>query len=300
MDAPGPPLLDPAEPPATARAAADRAGVTITDGPELGRDALVELAALFGEVWGRDPGMGPIVSGEILWALSHVGAPVAAAVADGDLVGGSVGFVGVRDDTTYVHSHLAAVRPEVAGRGIGRALKWHQRAWCLARDIATVEWTFDPLVRRNAVINLVHLGARPVQWFDDLYGRMEDERNAGLPTDRLLVAWDLADARVRQAAAGRAAEPRIDGLRRAGAAVVLDVDDRGAPVLSPTDAPRRLARVPADIEAIRAQDRDLAAAWAAAAREAIGRAVDAGMRVTGVTRDGWYVLATPGGVAEMA
>lgn len=289
------------EPRTTARAAADRADVTIVDGTELDRPTLVALAELFGEVWGRDVrAMGPIVSPEIMWACSHVGSPVAAAFAGGRLVGGSVGFAGVRDDVTRVHSHLAGVLPEVAGRGIGRALKWHQRAWCLDHGIDTVEWTFDPLVRRNAVINLVHLGAKPVAWFHDLYGPMLDERNAGLPTDRLLIRWDLNDARVQQAATGRAAEPRIEGLRRAGAEVALDVDDDGGPVTTPTDAPRRLARIPADIEAMRAGDRDLAARWADATREVVGGALDAGMRVTGITRDGWYVLATVGGVAEMA
>lgn len=289
------------EPRATARAAAERAGVTVVDGPELDRAALTELADLFGRVWGRDPAMGPIVSAEILWACSHVGSPVAAAVdGDGRLVGGSVGFTGLRDGTPRLHSHLAGVRPDRAGGGIGRALKWHQRAWCLDHGIDTVEWTFDPLVRRNAVLNLVHLGARPTHWFDDLYGAMTDDRNAGLPTDRFLVTWDLFDARVRQAAAGRAAEPRIDGLRRAGAVVALDVDPQDAPVSTPTDAPRRLARIPADIEAIRLDDPGLGAAWATAAREAIGGAVRTGMRVTGITRDGWYVLAAPGGVAEMA
>ena len=292
--------MDPAEPTATARAAADRAGIAIVDGDALDRDQLVALAELFGQVWGRDPAMGPIVSPEILWAASHVGAPVAAAWRGQTLVGGSTGFVGVRDGTPRVHSHLTGVRAEAAGGGIGRALKWYQRAWCLAHGIDTVEWTFDPLVRRNAVINLVHLGARPVGWFDDLYGAMDDARNAGLPTDRLLVRWDLADARVQQAAAGRVAEPRVDGLRRSGAAVVLDADERGAPVLSPSDAPRRLARIPDDIEAIRSRDRELAAAWAAAAREAIGQAMRRGMRVTGFTRDGWYVLAAGGGVTEMA
>ncbi len=292
--------MDPAEPAETARAAAEGAGVTIVDGDTLDRAQLVALAELFGRVWGRDPAMGPIVSAEILWATAHVGSPVAAAWRGDTLVGGSTGFVGVRDGTSRVHSHLTGVRADATGTGIGRALKWHQRAWCLDHGIDVVEWTFDPLVRRNAVVNLVHLGARPVGWFDDLYGPMDDARNAGLPTDRLLVRWDLRDARVQQAAAGRVAEPRLEGLRRAGAAVVLDADDRGAPVLSPTDAPRRLARVPADIEAIRAADRDLAAAWAAAAREAIGRAIQQGLRVTGITRDGWYVLAAPAGVTEMA
>lgn len=292
--------MDTDEPRTTASTHAASADVTIVDGPSMDREALVALADLFGAVWGRDPRMGPIVSAEILWAQSHVGGPVAAAYRDGALVGGSVGFLGSRDGVTRVHSHLAGVLPAHAGRGIGRALKWHQRAWCLDRDITTVEWTYDPLVRRNAVINLVHLGARPVAWLEDLYGRMADARNAGLPTDRLLVSWDLTGARVRQAAAGRVAEPQVDGLRRAGAEVVLEADAGGAPVLTPTDAPRRLARVPEDIESLRAADPDLALAWAAAAREAIGRAVTAGLRITGFTRDGWYVLAEPGGVDEMA
>ncbi len=289
------------EPRQTARAAATAADVRIVDGADLDRASLVDLADLFGRVWGRDvAAMGSIVTSEILWACSHVGSPVAAAFEGDRLVGGSVGFGGARDGTVRVHSHLAGVLPEVAGRGIGRALKWHQRAWCLDRGISTVEWTFDPLVRRNAVINLVHLGAKPVAWFDDLYGPMVDERNAGLPTDRLLVRWDLQDARVRQAASGRTAEPRIDGLRRAGADVVLDVGEDGAPVITRTDAARRLARIPADIEAMRASDRDAAAQWADAARQVVGGAIAAGMRVTGITRDGWYVLATVGGVAEMA
>lgn len=284
----------------TARTAAERARVTVVDGRALDRDGLAALADLFGRVWGRDRAMGPIVSAEILWATAHVGNPVVAAFDDGRLVGGTVGFLGVRDGTTRVHSHLTGVAADVAGRGIGRALKWHQRAWCLDREITEVEWTFDPLVRRNAVVNLVHLGARPASWLDDLYGRMQDERNAGLPTDRLLVRWRLTEARVQQAALGRAAEPRLEGLRRAGAEVVLDVDRSGAPVLSPTTGPRRLIRVPHDIEAMRTTDPDLAAAWAAALREALGGGMRAGMRVTGITRDGWYVLAAPDGVAEMA
>lgn len=289
------------EPRTTARAAAERAGVAIVDGADLDRPSLVALAAMFDEVWGRDVAtMGSIVSPEILWACGHVGSPVAAAFEGERLVGGSVGFAGVRDGVTRVHSHLAGVLPDTAGRGIGRALKWHQRAWCLDHGIDTVEWTFDPLIRRNAVINLVHLGAKPVAWFHDLYGPMVDERNAGLPTDRLLIRWELKDARVLQAAAGRSAEPRLDGLRRGGAEVALDVDTDGAPMVTATHAPRRLARIPADIEAMRATDRDLAARWADAARDVVGGALDAGMRVTGITRDGWYVLATVGGVAEMA
>lgn len=289
------------DPRATAVTAARTAGVVIIDGQDLDHAELSELADLFGHVWGRDVAvMGSIVSGEILWACSHVGSPVAAAYADGELVGGTVGFAGVHGGTVRVHSHLAGVLPSVAGRGIGRALKWHQRAWCLDHGIGTVEWTFDPLVRRNAVINLVHLGAKPVDFLPNLYGAMVDERNAGLDTDRFLVRWELDDARVVQAASGRHAEPRVEGLRRAGAVVVLDVDEHDQPVTTPSDAPRQLARIPADIEAIRAHDPDRAAAWGAALRQTLGRGLAEGMRVTGITRDGWYVLARVGGVTEMA
>lgn len=173
-----------------------------------------------------------------------------------------------------------------AGPGTSAQRLW---VWCHDRGVEGAEWTVDPLERRAVVGGLVELGARPVGWFDDPAG------------DRLLLRWDVRDPRVRQAADGRTAEPRIEGLRRAGAEVVLDVDARGAPVLSPTSAPRRLARIPEDVHALRTHDRDLAAAWAAALREAVGRPVQAGMRVTGITRDGWYVLAAdPGGITEMA
>jgi predicted GNAT superfamily acetyltransferase len=58
-------------------------------------------------------------------------------------------------------------------------------------------------------------------------------------------------------------------------------------------------RVPPDIEAIRARDRDLAAAWAEALRDTLGALVGAGWRVTGATRDGWYVLSAGDGVTEL-
>lgn len=290
------------DPRQTAEAAARRAGVTIVDGPDLDRDQRVALAELFGRVWERDEAaMGSIVSGEVLWAAGHVGSPVAAAFREGRLVGGTVGFAGVRDGAVRVHSHLAGVLPDEAGRGVGRALKWHQRAWCLDRGITTVEWTFDPLIRRNAVINLVHLGAKPVAYLHDLYGPMADGRNAGLPTDRLLVAWELEDARVASAASGRVASPRIDGLRHAGAEVVLDVGEDDAPVTAaPSRAPRRLARIPADVEGLRARDPETGIAWTHALRATLAAAMDEGLRVTGFTRDGWYVLADPGGVTEMS
>ena len=77
-------------------------------------------------------------------------------------------------------------------RNVGYALKLHQRAWALQRGIATITWTFDPLVRRNAYFNLAKLGVRATRYLPNFYGAMQDPINAGDDTDRLLVDWDLA------------------------------------------------------------------------------------------------------------
>ena len=46
---------------------------------------------------------------------------------------------------------------------------------------------FDPLVRRNARLNLVRLGADVTDYLPDFYGAMDDAVNAGDRSDRLLA-----------------------------------------------------------------------------------------------------------------
>ena len=64
--------------------------------------------------------------------------------------------------------------PSHQGTAVGFVLKQHQRSWALERDIDTIEWTFDPLVRRNAYFNLTKLGARLVGYVDNFYGKLHD------------------------------------------------------------------------------------------------------------------------------
>jgi predicted GNAT superfamily acetyltransferase len=278
--------------------AARRAGVSLHDlsTPAEAADA----SALFDRVWGREGEHGAMMAREALLALAGAGAQLTGAY-DGELVGATVAFLGLLPDgTLHLHSHITGVVPQATGRGVGRALKLHQRAWCLQRDITTVRWTFDPLVRRNAVFNLVGLGAQAIAYEPDRYGTVDDAVNAGMPTDRLVASWDLTGPRTRQALSGRGAEPDVAAVRRAGAEVAVDVDADDAPVVHPTQAPRRLVRVPADIEALRARDPDLARRWSEVVREQLGAPIQAGMRVTGMTRDGWYLLAAPRGVEELS
>lgn len=290
-----------AEARALAAKAAAHAGVRI--GSVHDRAHLERLSSLFDEVWGRDRDAGSIVAPELLRALEHAGCQVTAAfdvtAADEPLVGGTAALVGLHDTSTILHSHVTGTLDAVRGRGVGWALKLHQRAWCLERGIGEVRWTYDPLIRRNAVINLVKLGARPVAYLDDLYGPMRDTLNAGMPTDRLVVSWSLDEPRVVAAVSGRPSEPRLGGLRRAGAVELLRDRDGEPDVVGDVAGQRLLVQVPQDIERLRSERPDAAARWADAIRGTLGSAMRAGHRVTGATRDGWYVLVRDERVEEL-
>jgi predicted GNAT superfamily acetyltransferase len=274
------------------------AGVTVSDlhGPA----AMDAARGVFDQVWGRGGARGAVLPTEALVALGHAGGQVSGAWRGEDLIGATAAFLGRgADGRALLHSHVTAVVPGAEGRAVGRALKWYQRAWCLERRIAEVRWTYDPLIRRNAVFNLIVLGARVVGFEQDVYGPMDDDRNAGAPTDRLWIAWELLAPRVRSAASGRAASPDVDALRRAGAEVALDEDADGRPRRLAADGPRQLVRVPADIEWLRREHPAAAADWSEAYREVLGGTLAEGHRVTGATRDGWYVLTADRGVDEL-
>lgn len=283
------------------RAATRAADAASVDVRELqGIEAMRTAAALFDEVWGRHREAGSILAPEMLVAMEHAGCQVSGAFRDDRLVGATAAIVGLDEaNRPLLHSHVTGVRAELVGAGVGWALKQHQRAWCLARGITVVRWTFDPLIRRNAVFNLVKLGARVLAYEEDRYGRMRDARNAGLPTDRLVASWDLTERRVALAADGRPAEPDVARLRGAGAAERLVAGEDGEPELRPAGGRHLLVAVPDDVEGIRAADADRAGRWAAAVRDALGGALRDGYRVTGFARDGWYVLTRDRSVEEL-
>jgi len=247
------------------------------------------LADLFAVVWGR-PGEPPIES-DILKALAHSGSYIAGAFAQGRLIGGLVGWLGGDPrHELHMHSHILGVLPDREARGLGFELKQHQRRWCLEREVMVMEWTTDPLVRRNVYFNLTKLGAEAPNYFVNFYGEMLDGINAGDESDRLLIRWRLDSARAESAAEGRPREPDAERLRDWGSDAILAVGPSGEPVM--TDSPARvlICQVPEDIVALRRSDPTLARAWRAALREALGGAMDRGYAITGAARSGWYVL----------
>jgi predicted GNAT superfamily acetyltransferase len=250
---------------------------------------LRELAELFAAVWGR-PGEPPVKS-DILKALAHSGNYVSGAYAGDRLVGGLVGWLGgVPPHELHMHSHILGVLGGSDARGVGFDLKQHQRRWCLARDVKVMEWTTDPLVRRNAYFNLTKLGAHAPEYLVNFYGEMSDGINAGEESDRLLIRWKLNSESVEAAAGGNVTEPNLEKLLGEGAAQVLSVGDLGEPELTAASARVLLCQVPDDIVALRRSDPSLARSWRTTLRTTFTEALAAGYDVTGATRSGWYVL----------
>jgi predicted GNAT superfamily acetyltransferase len=257
---------------------------------ELGDiEGLRELAELFAVVWGR-PGEPPVNS-DILKALAHSGNYVSGAYIDDRLAGGLVGwFGGVPPHELHMHSHILGVLGGRDAHGVGFGLKQHQRRWCLARDVKVMEWTTDPLVRRNAYFNLTKLGAHAPEYLVNVYGEMTDEINAGEESDRLLIRWKLDSESVEAAAGGQTPQPDVEKLLGEGAAEVLSVGDSGEPKVTIASARVLLCQVPADIVALRRSDPTLARAWRMTLRNTFTEALAAGYEVSGATRSGWYVL----------
>lgn len=271
----------PADADRTARELADRAGVAIRGLCDAEADAAARLLA---DIWQTTLGAGPIEA-PLLIAFLHTDNYVAGAFADGKLVGVCVGFYASAGSA--LHSHIAGVRDGWTGRGVGTAMKFHQRAWAARRGVRSISWTFDPLVARNAYFNLHRLGARVTRYAADFYGAMSDGRNGGQASDRLLVSWDVTAEPRPGRAAIHPPGPRVFPA--------LQMDRAFQPVLRPglpgEDVEQCRVAVPEDVEVLRNRDPGLADGWRYAAREALGRLLDAGWVVTDFDRtDGCYLL----------
>jgi chorismate synthase len=225
------------------------------------------------------------VPGALIKVSQHVGGLAAGAfAAEGGLKGFVFGLTGVSDGRVVHWSHMLAVHPAVRDRGLGGLLKAWQLAAARALGAERVEWTFDPLIGRNAHRNVNGLGVEVRSYVRDMY----PDTGSGLHTfgtDRLVVsvpATASAARRVRVPAAAAAAAPLVNGNGAGGG---------GALASRP---PFVRIRIPADVESLAARDLQAARAWRASTRIAFQEVFAAGYRVVGFEREspthGAYIL----------
>jgi predicted GNAT superfamily acetyltransferase len=246
------------------------------DGLTLRRVATLEeyqqCVAIQEQTWGA--GFRELVPTAILMVAQKLGGVCAAAFTPGGRILGFVfGLTGLRDGALVHWSDLLAVRPEARGAGLGERLKRLQRDLVRAVGVDTMFWTFDPLVARNAHLNLVRLGARAAEYVPNMYGdNTGSPLHGAVPTDRFVARWDLArplppavpdgHAANGQDAHAQGAHPRRPGLlvnptRPDGTPGLLDAPLPDAPVVH--------VAVPRDLESLGPGRR---AQWRAVTREA--------------------------------
>lgn len=269
--------------------------------------------ALQEHTWGR--GFTERVPPGILLISQKMGGIVAGAFdASGRMLGFVYGITGLRGGRPAHWSHMLGVREEARGRGLGKRLKLYQREVLLSRGVDLCYWTYDPLVARNASLNLNRLGARIEEYEVDLYGPdTASELHSGLGTDRFIVAWHLAAPEVKAALASPREGPPLPAdapVVNAGALVSnarAPVANADAPVASADalagrsdgpaggtgprepplpEAPRVRVEVPDDIYTLLHADVDLAWQWRVTTRRAFRWYLSRGYRVTGFGKAG--------------
>ena len=232
-----------------------------------------------------------IVPAHLLITVVHNGGLVLGAFAEDKLVGFVFGFPGLEftaDGPRPKHcSHMAGVHPDYRDSGIGFALKRAQWQMVRHQDLDHVTWTYDPLLSRNAYLNIARLGAVCSTYRRSEYGEMRDGLNAGLPSDRFQVDWWLNTHRVNLRL-GKRPRPtlRLSHLTRVGIHPLYTVrlgDDRlprppeHVPAL---DAQLVAGEIPSDFMALKASDFALARDWRFFSREFFETAFARGYIVT--------------------
>lgn len=259
-------------------------------------DLCVELQR---QTWGSD--FREIVLPAMLTIVQKIGGIAAGAFAGEDMLGFVFGLSGVRDGRPVHWSHMLAVRPEKQGTGLGRRLKLYQRQRLLEAGITTAYWTYDPLVSRNAHLNLNRLGVHAIEYVRDMYGGGTGSTlHNAIGTDRLIVEWELDGERAARAVEARplfdedafADAPTLNQPPEAGSGEPA-ADEIGV-CLDGTGGVR--IAVPEDIGQLQQIAPEEAREWRRSTRAAFEAAFDHNYHVAGYCRrdDGcFYCLDSP-------
>jgi predicted GNAT superfamily acetyltransferase len=192
--------------------------------------------------------------------MVHSGAYLSGAFIGNECVGAAFAFPATTGGL-HLHSHMTAVLDKYRDRGVGYLLKIDQWHWAKKNNYKEITWTFDPLVRRNAKLNLLKLGADISSYHPNFYGDMPDALNAGDESDRVLASWR----------------------------VIGDAPVSRSEILEPL-AGDILIAIPEDIVAIREKDIAENLKWRYTVRDQFVSALANGSKVIGFSRNSEYVL----------
>jgi predicted GNAT superfamily acetyltransferase len=266
-------------------------------------EEMTAIEALQREVW---PGSETdVVPAHIMITAIHNGGLVLGAYLGETLVGFVFGFPGLEatpDGPRAKHcSHMMGILPGHRDSGIGFALKRAQWQMVRHQGLDHITWTYDPLLSRNAYLNLAKLGAVCSTYRRSEYGEMRDGLNAGLPSDRFQVDWWINTRRVERRLGKRVRKPlELDHFSQAELPPLYTPRSstggwaRPPEHVSPLEGKLILAEIPSDFNALKQDDVSLARDWRFFTREVFETAFSSGYIATDFIFDGgrsFYVLS---------
>ncbi len=213
---------------------------------------------VFDETWLLE--LGTEITSNLLQAMVHSGSYLSGAFLGKKIVGAAFAFPATNEGI-HLHSHMTAVLDDYRDQGIGYALKIDQWNWAKKKNYSHLSWTFDPLVRRNAKLNIAKLGVDISAYHPNFYGDMPDTLNAGDESDRLMVSW-RTDANAPKARE-LITHPESDDI---------------------------LIEIPEDIVAIRSKNQSESTKWRRQVREQFMAAFEKNGKVIGFSANNEYVV----------
>ena len=239
-----------------------------------------------------------IIPAHLMNSAVHSGGLLIGAYTGQEMVGfvfGFPGFYSTPDGPRLKHySSILGVKPEFQGQGIGFALKRAQWQMVRHQGIDRITWTFDPLLSRNAWLNITRLGAVCNTYLRDFYGNMQDALNQGLPSDRFDVDWWVNSQRVnRRLSRRRRNALSLNHFLAGGAGIInpIEVEEQDPPdhgqisgMKLSKEQPFLLVEIPTDFLALKAADLHLATLWRMQTRLVFERLFNAGYLVTDFVR----------------
>ncbi len=226
-----------------------------------------------------------------LVSVQHSGGTLLGAYLDGALVGFVYGYLGMSGGSLYLFSQRMGVLPSVQSKGIGTALKLAQRELMLRQGIDLIVWTYDPLLAKNAMLNIEKLGGVVRTYVREIYGRVDNPLQAGLATDRFLCEWHLMSDRVRERIHSEHHSPSPSEWLSNRDYRLINYTNWNSELPRPIAADLELdddillVQVPSNIQTIKRRDLSVARGWSATTRSIFEAYFKRGYGITGFASD---------------